>query len=109
MLTCFLEEYLASYLVIMVYSGSILSSIITSHLFLALLFNYPQCATNVMGSTMSLPNTNCPGVDFSVVCQTERWLAGVAKFKCRIPVQVSRNHQRSLSNTLCHGLVQTSP
>jgi hypothetical protein len=30
----------------------------------------PQSAINYMGSTMSLPNTNCPGVAFNVAITT---------------------------------------
>jgi hypothetical protein len=43
------------------YSGGIFYSIVTAHFLLELLFNCPP------GSTMSLPNTNFPGVAFSVV------------------------------------------
>jgi hypothetical protein len=32
----------------------------------------PQSAINFMGSTMSLPNTNCPGVAFIVVWNVMR-------------------------------------
>jgi hypothetical protein len=44
----------------MTYSGGIFSSI------------SPQSSINVIGSTMYLPNTNCPGVAFNVVCNVLR-------------------------------------
>jgi hypothetical protein len=67
MLTWFFEEYLVSYFVVMTYPGGILSSIVTAHFLLALLFNCPPVCHKFMGSNMFLPNTNCHGVAFSVV------------------------------------------
>jgi hypothetical protein len=66
-LPVFLMEYFVSYLVVMTYSGGIFSSIVTAHSLLALLLSFPQSAIIVMDSAMSLPNTNCTGVAFSVV------------------------------------------
>jgi hypothetical protein len=72
MLAWFFEEYFVSYFLVVTYCGGILSSIVTAHFLLALLFNCPQSAITFMCSTMSLPYTNCSGVASSVVWNVMR-------------------------------------
>jgi hypothetical protein len=49
MFTWFLEEYLVAYFLVMAYSGGIFSSIITGHLFLALLLIFPPVVHEIDG------------------------------------------------------------
>jgi hypothetical protein len=51
----------------MTYYGGFLSSIVMAHFFWCCCSIAPQSAIKFMGSTMSLPNTNFPGVAFHAV------------------------------------------